>query len=129
MTHNFWIYAKKGNIEYPIPNKKSGKWLLFVNIKFFDETWSVIKKDTENGKLGNFSKTVTLKPSPDATRENTKVICVYTNDYDNTDEVMRVRNELRNLGFIPKISYKADKATREGKYKLKGNKTIRLFHI
>lgn len=127
ITGIYWIYAKRGNVEYPNPTKLSGKWLLFINITKLDETWNVIKKATEEGKLGDFSKTATLKPSPTATRENTKVICVYTNDYTDVKDVMRVRHELRNLGFVAKISYKADFATREGLYTKRGNKNIAMY--
>ena len=122
-----WIYAKRENVDYPNPTKLSGKWLLFVNVAKLDETWRVIKKATEEGLLGEFSKTATIKPSPNATKVNTKVICVYTSDYTNEEDVMRVRNELMNLGFVAKISYKADFATREGLYSNQGNKNIAIY--
>ena len=127
VTNIYWIYAKRKDVEYPNPTKLSGKWLLFVNIAKLDQTWKVIKKATEEGHLGDFSKTATLKPSPNATRINTKVICVYTNDYTDKDDVMRVRYELKNLGFVAKISYKADFATREGLYTKQGNKNIAMY--
>lgn len=95
ITDIYWIYALGKNIVYPNPTKLSGKWLLFVNIEKLDETWKAVKKATEEGKLGDFSKTATSKPSPTATKLNTKVICVYTKDFNEKDDVMRVRRELR----------------------------------
>ena len=127
ITSIYWIYAIRENVEYPNPTKLSGKWLLFVNIAKLDETWKVVKKATEEGKLGEFSKTATAKPSPTATKPNTKVICVYTNNFKDKEDVMRVRHELRNLGFVAKISYKSDFATREGQYVNNGSKNISLY--
>ena len=48
----------------------------------------------------------------DTGQKNKKVdshlICVYTDDYANTDEVMRVERELRALGVNDVLNYKPD---------------------
>lgn len=48
----------------------------------------------------------------DTGQKNKKVdshlICVYTNNYADTDEVMRVERELRSLGINSVLNYKPD---------------------
>ena len=56
------------------------------------------------------------KPSPLAKNPAVRVICVYTYDWTDEADVMRVRAELRELGFTAKISYKADSDTVAGNY-------------
>jgi len=41
---------------------------------------------------------------------------------------MRIREELRSLGIVSKISYKTDKATRENQYQIKGSTRISLYY-
>lgn len=57
-------------------------------------------KSTENGELGHRSKVATAKRNPNARSAATKVICVYTYDYEDTEDVKRVRGKLRELGFV-----------------------------
>ena len=44
------------------------------------------------------------------------VICVYTYDYQDEEDVMRVRQVLKDLGIQREIIYKADADTRAGSY-------------
>lgn len=44
------------------------------------------------------------------------VICVYTYDWTDEKDARRVREELRKIGVINKIPYKADVDTILGKY-------------
>ena len=81
-----------------------------------DEVWKKIKEATENGELGQRSKVATTKLNPNARDPTRKVICVYTYDYEDEEDVRRVREKLRGLGFINKIAYKADEDTMAGKY-------------
>jgi hypothetical protein len=50
------------------------------------------------------------------------VICVYTQDWEDKEDVMRVRTKLRRLGFNRTLHYKRDKDTRAGKYSGQGEK-------
>ncbi len=56
-----------------------------------------------------------------------RVICVYTYDYADEADVRRVREELRALGFIDKLSYKADEDTLAGKYAQLGDRNISKY--
>jgi hypothetical protein len=76
---------------------RTGKWLIFVDRKNVDEIWSKIKRATEEGILGIEAKVSTAKPKPKKLRyqENKHVICVYTREWTDKNDVMRVREELR----------------------------------
>ena len=56
------------------------------------------------------------------------MICVYTYDADDREDVLRVRQALRDLGFDRPIPYKTDRATLEGRYQVKGHQRISLYY-
>jgi len=128
VTHAYWINAIRQEGKYPKATQKSGKWLVFVDAKNVDEVWAKIKKATEEGKLGSGAKVATAKPNPNAINPDTKVICVYTYDWTDEEDVKRVRKELRKLGITNKIPYKADKDTRSGKYRITGHTRISKYY-
>lgn len=122
-----WIYAERKKGKYPIPTRKSGKWLVFVEDRNVDELWKKIKGAVEEGKLGCSAKAATAEhKSP--TGKSGKVICVYTYDWTDQKDVRRIREELRNLGIVNKISYKADEDTLSGKYRKAGHKKISKYY-
>jgi hypothetical protein len=124
-----WIIAarKDGNFAPSSPN--TGKWLVFVQIENLDTVWEKIREATEKGLLGDASKVATARPSSRAKDPSEKVICIYTYDYTDVEDVMRVRLELRNLGVDWKIPYKTDQATYEQKYQVTGHKKISMYYI
>ena len=97
-----------------------GKWLLFVDRINIDEVWAKIVPAVKQGRLGHRAKVATARPNPNARRANTHVICIYTDDAEDRADVLRVREELRRLGFATPISYKPDAMTLEGKYEGSG---------
>lgn len=129
VTEVYWLYAqnKIDNYKKAISDL-SGKWLVFVNKDQVDQIWRSIKEATELGKLGDSSKVATDRSNPNAKNTNQKVICVYTYDWTDEEDVKRIREELRNLGITLKIPYKADKNTLEGKYANRGNKRISKYY-
>ena len=128
ITETFWIYATRKNGKYPKDTDKSGKWLIFVSLKNLDLVWSKIKIATEIGLLGDSSKAATAKNSPIAAKKDLKVICVYTYDFTDKKDVMRIREELRKIGVVNKIPYKTDQATRDAKYEVNGNTRISVYY-
>lgn len=128
VTDVYWIYAVRQKGKYPKPTSRSGKWLIFVGMNDVDEVWSKIKKATEEGKLGDSSKVATAKPNPHATDSNRKVICVYTYDWTDEEDVRRIREELRRLGIVNKIPYKTDEDTLSGKYRITGHTRISKYY-
>ena len=124
----YWLYAANLKGNYPKPTPRSGKWLLFVLNDELDAAWKRIKQATEAGKLGGDSKVSTAKPNPNSVDPTKGVICVYTYDSENENDVMRVREELRILGFGDKIPYKTDEATLSGKYRRTGGRRISRYY-
>jgi hypothetical protein len=122
VTEVDWIYAACRVGSYPPATRRSGKWMVMLEIGQVDAVWARIKAATEEGRLGRFSKVSTAKPSPYAFDPRTKVVCVYTYDSDDVGDVMRVRDELRRLGVTEKIGYKTDEMTMAGKYVVRGAK-------
>lgn len=110
-------------------SKNGGKWLIFVPVERVDQMWVKIKSATEAGKLGEMSKVATAKDNPNAINSSIKVICVYTYDWVDEKDVMRIREELRQLGVTRKIPYKADEDTESGKYANQGKKRISKYYI
>lgn len=117
-----WISALRLQGEYSEPTDSSGKWLVFTHEKKMDALWAKIKKATESGNLGYGSKVSTQMPSPFASNPNEEVICVYTYDGEDKEDVVRVREELRSLGVTWECSYKLNKTTRQGKYSVTGHR-------
>lgn len=115
-----WIYAVRKEGEYPKPTAKSGKWLVFGNPDRIDEMWTKVKAATRQGALGGFSKVATAHPNPNAPNSDRRVICVYTYNSDDFQDVRRVRETLRSLGVTEKTGYKTDEKTREGVYLSRG---------
>jgi hypothetical protein len=123
-----WIYAERKIGKYPEATSNSGKWLIFVYEKNLDLVWEKIKSATENGTLGQESKTSTGRRSSLAPKPGLKVICVYTYDSTDKEDVIRIRKELRMIGIESKIPYKMDDETRKGNYTVSGGKRIARYY-
>ena len=119
---SYWIYAASTK-KYKKPTKYSGKWLIFIEPKFIDAAWEQIKDATERGILGGQAKVSTLK----SFKGDKHVICVYTYNWKDGKDVMRVREALREIGFEKPLPYKSDADTRAGKYESTGHKNISKY--
>jgi len=107
---------------------KSGKWLVFVERDNVDKIWQKIKVAVENGTLGMAAKVSTARPNPLSIKPNIHVICVYTYDWTDKNDVMRVREELTKLGIVSKIPYKADADTNKSRYRKTGHTRISKYY-
>ena len=129
----YWIYAlRRLHVrQYPRDRLTSGKWLLYPSTEQVDRFWAAIKEATEDGRLGNQSKVATARGAkPDInTGRMCHVICVYTYDWEDTDDMVRVREELRKLGITWRIPYKTDADTEAGKYACKGDRMIAKYWL
>jgi hypothetical protein len=128
VTDAHWVYAYRLTGKYPDFSKNSGKWLVFVSVDNVDVVWGKIKLATETGLLGGVSKVATARPSSNATNKNVKVICVYSYDHTDKDDVTRIRQELRKIGIENKIPYKTDNATQQGRYQVKGDSRMAVHY-
>jgi len=121
-TKMYWIIQEAPDIApEAIEDELAGKWLIFLPQDLVDEAWKKVRDATWANILGISAKVSTAKPNPDS-RDQMKVIYVYTADWQDEAEVMRVREELRKLGFTDRIGYKRNIETFKGEYAQKGKR-------
>jgi hypothetical protein len=123
-----WLCADRRCGDYPADTERCGKWLLFVPVEQIDGVWDKVRAATEEGRLGGSAKVATARPSPLASNPAVRVVCVYTYDWADEADVMRVRAELRGLGFTAKIAYKADEDTLAGNYARGGKGRVSKYY-
>ena len=114
VTGHHWVYAV--GPAYEADASSTGKWLVFVPGRQIDRWWEQIRLATEQGCLGISAKAATACHNDLATSARTKLICVYTRDWQDQDDVRRVLQQLRDLGVSWRLSYKTDEATLSGVY-------------
>ena len=105
----------KGNFEVPLSVEAidklavrtgilGGKWLVYRARDEIDSAWLTIARATFNRTLGRGAKVSTAEE--DEAKEH--VICVYTRNYLDLDDIKRVRGILRDMGFTESLCYKPD---------------------
>jgi hypothetical protein len=121
-TQMYWIIQDApGMLPTEIDDELAGKWLIFVEADLVDEAWRKVRDATVRGELGISAKVSTAKPNPES-RDSRKVIYVYTKDWRDEADVMRVRECLRAIGFVDRIGYKRNIETFRGEYSKKGKR-------
>jgi hypothetical protein len=125
---SFFVKVRASRVRYHDQTERSGKWLVFVDRQDVDHVWQKIYDALIAGELGSYAKVSTARPNPTSTDPRKHVICVYTYDSDDRRDVMRVRDSLRELGFVSPIGYKTDRATEEGNYKARGDQRISKYY-
>lgn len=121
-----WIYARRKSTAEPYPSTTpyGGKWLIFLPIEKLDFEWGKVKNAILEGKLGLIAKVSTKKKGFYPYNSDNGVICIYTYDYRDLEDVKKIRHELKTLGFLDKIIYKSDEDTRQGRHLWKGDNII-----
>ncbi|KAF2273902.1 DUF1917-domain-containing protein [Westerdykella ornata] len=87
----------------------SGKWMLFPALDDVPRVWKLIVEGTINNRLGFAAKVATDEIDGDS-----RLICVYTKDFRDNEDVLRVLKELVSLGLVNSgkaIYYKCDAYT------------------
>ena len=121
-TQTYWIVQDApGSAPEAIEDENAGKWLIFQEPDQVDTVWKKVREATVALELGISAKISTAKPNPDS-RDARKVIYVYTKDWADEPDVMRVREKLRELGFVDRIGYKRNIETFAGEYAKKGKR-------
>ena len=121
-TRMYWIVQDAPDVQpEAIGDELAGKWLIFLPPERVDEAWILVRNATCRKELGISAKVSTAKPNPDS-RDSMKVIYIYTPDWRDEQEVMRVRERLRDLGFTDRIGYKRNIETYKGEYSQKGKR-------
>lgn len=121
-TQMYWIVLDApGSAPEAIEDENAGKWLIFQEPDAVDAAWRKVRDATVALELGISAKVSTAKPNPDS-RDSRKVIYVYTKNWADEADVMRVREKLRELGFVDRIGYKRNIETFAGEYASKGKR-------
>jgi hypothetical protein len=121
-TKMYWIVQDAPDSPpEAIEDEKAGKWLIFLETDQVDVSWKKVREATVEGALGISTKVSTAKPNPES-RDNRKVVYVYTKDWADEADVMRVRQKLKDLGFVDRIGYKRNLETFAGEYAKKGKR-------
>ena len=121
-TLMYWIVQDAPDVATgETDDEMAGKWLIFLQDDRVDELWRKVRNATASGQLGISAKVSTAKPNPES-RDERKVIYVYTRDWADEADVMRVRERLREMGVIERIGYKRNIETFRGEYSEKGKK-------
>ncbi|KAJ5118743.1 hypothetical protein N7448_010451 [Penicillium atrosanguineum] len=88
----------------------SGKWMFFPSEKEVDATWKTVVTAMDEGKLGDAAKVATNDGSGQA-----RLLCVYTRDFSDKEDVKRVLKTLVAMGLVDEesrpIYYKCDAYT------------------
>ena len=131
VVEEYWLYAEnKGKKFYEDYTKNCGKWMIFANKgEELDLIWKQVKELTEKGLLVDSCKVSTTKENPNALTRDMGVICIYTYNSNDKEDLLRVANQLFKIDRVSKLVYKEDKATGEGKYAIKGDKKISKYFV
>lgn len=122
-THRMhWIIQDAPGVDPESVNAEdAGKWLIFLPRDTADNIWISVRDETWAGNLGISAKVSTVKDNPES-RDERLVIYVYTSDWQDVDEVMRVRERLRDFGITDRIGYKRNIETFAGEYSSAGKR-------
>jgi hypothetical protein len=74
---------------------RCGKWMLFCSDQTVDEIWAAVAKATADNQLGIAAKVATRQDVDDD-----RLVCVYTADFADKDDVRRVALKLKELGLF-----------------------------
>lgn len=98
----------------------SGKWMLFPYPENVNEQWAIVAEATVSRELGTAAK---VAPDNDDGDRKPRLICVYTKDFSDMEDVKRVLERMIELGLVKRkgtagaeqgIYYKADVFTELG---------------
>ncbi len=127
-----WLYSKhtsEGCHEINNPYKTYvGKWLIFESPDKIDDTWNKVKDATDKKLLGISSKVSTKRQTKEY-KGSQYVICVYTKDFRDKEDIKQVLQELRKIGILNKLYYKTDSTTIEGIYSKEGPHTKKIGKV
>ncbi len=114
-----WVHAYAGPTPL-LDTRHIGKWLIRVNCRYAEYCWGCVCRGTESSTLGIAAKVSTdwgrLHDPSGPWKQH--VICVYTRDWRDEEDVRRVAGALRRVDAIRKqtLYYKPDVMTYSGIY-------------
>lgn len=81
-----------------------GKWMLFPSVDKVDMMWTTVCKAVLDGRLGCSAKVATDDGDPNS---KSRLICIYTTDFSNINDVKRILEQIKRLGLISNVQGKA----------------------
>jgi len=98
---------------------KSGKWMVHESNENVDTTWNKIATSLFHKKFGDNIRSAKVSVVDDCNgyHNMSHVICVYTDDFQNLEEVVGCLEELRRIGIHSKVTYKPDVSSILGIYR------------
>ncbi|MFM0629830.1 putative phosphothreonine lyase domain-containing protein [Paraburkholderia xenovorans] len=107
-----WHIRKSPSCEIFFSGDTTGKWVIFAPSTDVDLAWTKIKGAVEADELLVAKVSTALRSQG----RDGHVVCVYTRDWTDRQELLRVREMLRSLGFVDELGYKRDIDTRNRIY-------------
>lgn len=101
---NSWKSVSSPGLTHFKSNEHTGKWCIVLTSGEVDKAWEVISDLVKSGQL-LFAKVSTALG---AKRTRTYVICIYTLDWSNHEDLERTRKVLFDAGFTQPLNYKRD---------------------
>ncbi|KAJ3929736.1 MAG: translation initiation factor eIF 4e-like domain-containing protein [Lentinula lateritia] len=118
--HSTLTVSKLDNLAIKY-NILSGKWLVFTSVNTVDKLWQDVVQMVCMYRQRGFAKVSVNQEEEVGKMNNSRVICVYVEDFTDLEEVRSLRDDLRTVvGVERKIPFKMDAYSHMGIYK--GNK-------
>lgn len=93
----------------------SGKWMLFPTPDDVNRIWSLVGTATANGELGHAAKVAT-DDGGSGNAATSRLVCVYTEDFLDMEDVRRVLGRLVHMGLVMKKQRKGPMGEERGIY-------------
>ncbi|SAL78867.1 putative phosphothreonine lyase domain-containing protein [Caballeronia telluris] len=107
-----WHYKRSPSYNDSASTDATGKWCIFVSPTEVDEVWNKISGAIESNQLLCAKVSTALR----SMGRDGHVICVYTRDWADRQDLVRVRVVLQSLGFVQELGYRRDIDTRNRIY-------------
>ena len=89
----------------------AGKWMLFPRPQDVDTVWATVAKAVASDQLGMSAKVAPDSEGKGKEGKRARLICIYTEDFSDKEEIKKVLGRLNALGLVPRrgsggIAYK-----------------------
>jgi len=116
---HYWVRAYSPD-PTTIDQLLVGKWMIRIQCAYVSYCWDKVRTATESGTLGIGAKVSTDwgDANDPSGPWNTHVICIYTQDWRERDDVLRVARVLHEVDAVRRLvlRYKPDIETYAGRY-------------
>lgn len=103
-TYRYWILYRLKSFSNFKSSDITGKWCIFLTGEEVDEKWVLIKSLIDRKEIISAKVSTSLSQ----VKNNEYVICVYTKDWSDVEDLKKTRASLSSVGFTKKIKYKRD---------------------